>query len=56
MSDTYSNFDSASNKSGNTDSFHSLKLSIDLHSVRNFSTAANLFIRYNLQLKEDHQF
>ena len=56
MSDTYSQFDSASNKSGNTEQYHSLKLSLDLHSVRNLQTSANLYIRYKLKLKEDHEY
>jgi centrosomal protein CEP120 len=45
----------SNNKSGGPE-VHKLKLSIDLLSVRNFSTAANVFVTYELQLKETHSF
>ena len=57
MSDNYENesFEKSSNKS-DANAAHSLKLSIDLLSVRNLQAAANLVASYQLQLNELHSF
>ena len=56
MSDNYSeSFENASNKS-DQNATHSLKLSIDLMSVRNMVTSANIFATYQIQLDQKHNF
>ena len=53
MSEYSESFESNNNSGGE---MHKLKLSVDILSVRNFSTAANVFVSYQLQLKDMHQF
>lgn len=57
MSDNYENesFEKSSSKS-DQNAAHSLKLSIDLLSVRNLQSAVNLVAGYQLQLNELHSF
>ena len=59
MSEFYSEYEQNSNKSGAGDDQnapHKLKLSIDLASVRNMTTAANIIVAYEIKLKEMHSF
>lgn len=58
MSEFYSEYEQNSNKSGTEEANapHKLKLSIDLVSVRNMTTAANVIVAYEIKLKEVHSF
>ena len=61
MTDNYEDdsFEKGSHNSGRTNSAneeHNLKLSIDLLSVRNMTMACNLFMGYQLELKQVHTF
>ena len=62
MSDHYSgeSFEQPSGRSGgnasNSNLPHSLKLSIDLLSVKNMQVAANIIMAYQLKLREVHTF
>jgi hypothetical protein len=60
MSEKYSGYDTTSNNSGmmseDVNAPHSLKLSIDLLSVRNMTMAANVIVAYEIKLKEVHSF
>lgn len=60
MSEFYSEYEQNSNKSGaggdEANALHKLKLSIDLASVRNMNTAANVIVAYEIKLKEVHSF
>jgi hypothetical protein len=49
-------FESNSNNQKGGTEMHKLKLSVDLLSVRNMTIAANIFVAYQLQLKEVHSF